>query len=123
MAAAMVVSPRISPRIRRTWFVVMTIEVFRKRWDTTWNNAEAAHLDVDALAFDVTEHLTEMAIAQARTDRATTQAQRCWRQSYGDDGLLLSVPGMGPVTACAVRGFLADGRRSRRRRQPPATSG
>ena len=36
------------------------------------------------------------------------QAQRYWRQLYGDDALLLSVPGMGPVTACIVRGFLAD---------------
>jgi transposase len=74
-------------------------------WAQFWDG----HLDLDALAFDVTEHLSDMADANARTDRATVQAQRYWRQLYGDDELLLSVPGMGPVTACIVRGFLADG--------------
>jgi transposase len=74
-------------------------------WAAFW----AGHLDLDALSFDVTEHLTEMADAKARTQRATGQAQRYWRQLYGDDELLLSVPGMGPVTASVIRGFLADG--------------
>lgn len=74
-------------------------------WAAFWDG----HLDLDALAFDVTEHLTDMADAKARTERATAQAQRYWRRLYGDDELLLSVPGMGPVTACVVRGFLADG--------------
>jgi Transposase IS116/IS110/IS902 family/Transposase len=74
-------------------------------WTAFWDG----HLDLDALAFDVTEHLTDMADAKARTERATGQAQRYWRQLYGDDELLLSVPGMGPVTASVIRGFLADG--------------
>ena len=64
--------------------------------------------DLDGLAFDVTEHLADMADANARIDRATAQAQRYWRRLYGDDELLLSVPGMGPITACVVRGFLGD---------------
>jgi transposase len=34
---------------------------------------------------------------------------RCfWQQLWGDDHLLLSVPGMGPLTAPTVRAFLAD---------------
>lgn len=74
-----------------------------------WAEFWEGHLDLDALAFDVTEHLRDMAEAKARTQRATVQAQRYWTQLYGDDALLLSVPGMGPVTACVVRGFLADG--------------
>jgi len=74
-------------------------------WAQFWDG----HLDLDALAFDVTEHLSDMADAKSRTERATGQAQRYWRQLYGDDGLLMSIPGMGPVTACVVRGFLADG--------------
>ena len=82
-----------------------TIRSAAAAWAQFWDG----HLDLDALAFDVTEHLTDMADANARTDRATVQAQRYWRQLYGDDELLLSVPGMGPVTACIVRGFLADG--------------
>ena len=65
-------------------------------WAQFWDG----HLDLDALAFDVTEHLTDMADAKARTERATGQAQRYWRQLYGDDELLMSIPGMGPVTAC-----------------------
>jgi hypothetical protein len=53
-------------------------------WAAFW----AGHLDLDALAFDVTEHLTDMADAKARTERATGQTQRYWRQLYGDDELL-----------------------------------
>src|SRR4051794_9863545 len=48
-------------------------------WAQFWNG----HLDLDALAFDVTEHLTDMADAKARTERATVAAQRRWRQLYG----------------------------------------
>ena len=51
---------------------------------------------MDALAFDVTEHLTDMAEANARIERATLQAQRYWIRLYGDDELLLSIPGVGP---------------------------
>jgi len=36
-------------------------------WAAFW----AGHLDLDALAFDVTEHLTDIADAKARTERAT----------------------------------------------------
>src|SRR4029450_2837449 len=74
-------------------------------WAAFW----AGHLDLDALAFDVPEHLTDMADAKARTERATGQAQRYWRQLYGDDELLLSVPGMGPVTGPWFGGFPAEG--------------
>jgi hypothetical protein len=88
-----------------------------------WASFWAGHLDLDALAFDVTEHLTDIADAKARTERATGQAQRTWRLLYGDDELLLSVPGMGPVTASVIRGFLADGTRSPQERQRPAMSG
>ena len=76
-------------------------------WAAFWDG----HLDLDALAFDVTEHLHGIADAKARTDRSTDWAQSYWRRIYGDHELLLSVPGMGPVTACVVRG--APGRRQR----------
>jgi transposase len=74
-------------------------------WTAFW----AGHVDLDALAFDVTEHLSDMATAKARIERATTQARRYWERLYGDDELLMSIPGVGPVTACVIRGFLADG--------------
>ncbi len=37
-------------------------------------------LDLDALAFDVTEHLSDMAGAKARMQRVYRAAQRYWRQ-------------------------------------------
>jgi hypothetical protein len=73
--------------------------------DVVWDG----HLVLDALAFDVTEHVIDMAYAKARIERATAQAQRYWSRLYGDDELLMSIPGIGPVTACIIRGFLADG--------------
>jgi hypothetical protein len=42
------------------------------------------HLDLDALAFDVTEHLTDMADAKARPERATGQA----RNGTGDSSMV-----------------------------------
>jgi transposase len=54
------------------------------------------------------EHLTDMAESNARIERATLQAQRYWTPLYRDDELLLSVPGIGPVTARLILGFLAD---------------
>ena len=41
-----------------------------------WAHFWVGHLDLDALAWDVSEHLADMAVANARIDRATTQAQR-----------------------------------------------
>jgi transposase len=84
---------------------VEAIRAAAAAWTAFWDG----HLDLDALAFDVDEYLIDMAQAKARTERATECAQSYWRRLYGDDELLLSVSGMGPVTACVVRGFLADG--------------
>ncbi len=50
-------------------------------WASFWDG----HLDLDALAFDVSEHLTVIAGAKARIERATAQAQRYWTHLYGDD--------------------------------------
>ena len=73
-------------------------------WATFWDG----HLDLDALAWEVTEHLDDMRASEQRIDRATGQATRYWALLYGDDPLLLSVPGMGPMTAPTVRAFLGD---------------
>jgi len=73
-------------------------------WAQFWDG----HLDLDALAFDVTEHLSDMADAKARTGRATGQAQLYWRQLYGDDELLMSIPGMGPVNHPGFGAHLLD---------------
>jgi transposase len=74
-----------------------------------WAHFWAGHLDLEALAWDVSEHLADMAMADARIERATTATQRYWEQLYGDDPLLSSVPGVGPVIAPTIRGFLLDG--------------
>ena len=86
-------------------------------WTSFWDG----HLDLDALAFDVTEHLTDMADAKARIERATLQAQRYWIRLYGDDELLLSIPGDGPVTAASSAASSPMAHRLRARKRRPAT--
>jgi transposase len=74
-----------------------------------WREFWHGHLDLDGLAWETTELLDDLAVADARVDRATEAARSRWEALWGDDPLLLSVPGMGPVTAPTVRAFLADG--------------
>ncbi|MGI8722405.1 MAG: IS110 family transposase [Geodermatophilaceae bacterium] len=81
------------------------IRVAARAWAEFW----AGNLDLDALAWEVTEHLTDMTLSTQRIGRATDQAQRYWATLYGDDPLLLSLPGMGPMTAPTIRAFLGDG--------------
>ena len=50
------------------------------------------------MAWEVSEHLADLAAGNARVDRATDQATTYWERLYGDDELLVSLPGMGPVT-------------------------
>jgi transposase len=76
-------------------------------WVSFWDG----RLDLDALAWEVGEHLRDYAEAQARVARATDAATRQWEALYGADPLLLSVPGMGPITAPIVRAYLGDGSR------------
>jgi transposase len=44
-----------------------------------------------------------------RIERATALATRSWERLYGEDPLLASLPGLGPVTAPTIRAFLGDG--------------
>ena len=76
-------------------------------WARFWDG----RLDLDALGWEVTEQLADLAAANDRVRRATGQATTYWERLYGDDPLLVSLPGMGPVTAPAVRAFLGDGSR------------
>ena len=76
-----------------------------RAWVEFWDG----HLDLEALAWETSELLDDYAAADARVERATDVARRRWEQLWGDDPLLLSVPGMGPITAPTVRAFLADG--------------
>lgn len=83
---------------------VEKIRIAAASWSGFWDG----NLDLDALAWEVSEHLADMAIAEQQISRATTQAQHYWATLYGDDPLLSSVPGMGPMTAPTVRAFLGD---------------
>jgi Transposase IS116/IS110/IS902 family len=96
---------RTHPRLADTPARAHAIKTAAAGWAHFWTG----RLDLDALAFDVTEHLTDLATAQARIDRATEQARAYCERLFGDDELLLSLPGMGPVTAPTVRAFFGDG--------------
>jgi transposase len=74
-----------------------------------WCEFWRGHLDLDGLAWETAELLDDLAAADARVERATEQARWRWEGLWGDDPLLLSVPGMGTITAPTVRAFLADG--------------
>lgn len=76
-------------------------------WVQFWDG----HLELDALAWELTEILDEYTDRYARVDRATAEATRWWEILWGDDDLLLSVPGMGPVIAPIVRAHLGDASR------------
>lgn len=74
-----------------------------------WSRFWAGRLDLDALAWETTELLGDLDAAEARIGRAEAETVRRWEALWGDDQLLLSVPGMGPRTAPTVRAFLAGG--------------
>lgn len=76
---------------------------------TAWARFWDGRLDLDALAWDVSEHLSDYHAALERVARATTQANAYWEQLFGDDELLHSVPGIGPATGPTIRAFLGDG--------------
>ena len=90
-----------------------------QRWVEFWE----PHLDLDALGWETSELLDDLATAEARLQRASEQARQRWEQLWGDDPLLLSVPGMGPHTAPTVRAFLADGRQFEGAKQAQAFVG
>ena len=66
-------------------------------------------LDLDALAWDVSEHLADYGAALERVARATTQATSYWERLFGDDELLHSLPGIAPATGPTIRAFFGDG--------------
>jgi hypothetical protein len=67
-------------------------------WAGFWDG----HLDLDALAVDVTEHLADLREARARVERFTAHSRQWWEHLWGNDPLVLSLPGVGPAT---VRAF------------------
>lgn len=74
-------------------------------WAGFWDG----HLDLDALAVDVTEHLADLREARARVERFTAHSRQWWEHLWGDDPLVLSLPGVGPATGPCIRAYLGDG--------------
>jgi transposase len=73
-----------------------------RRWTAFWEG----HLDFEALGWEVAELVGDLLATEERLERATVESKRRWQGIYGDDPLLLSVPGMGPVIAPTVRAFM-----------------
>jgi hypothetical protein len=84
---------------------VEQIRVAATEWARFWNG----RLALDALAWDVGEHLSDYSAALERVAHATTQATTYWERLFGDDELLHSLPGIGPATGPTMRAFFGDG--------------
>jgi transposase len=74
-----------------------------------WARFWISRLDLDALAWEISQLLEDIDIADRKVDEATRTATRLWRSQWGSDDLLISVSGMGPVTAPVVRAYFGDG--------------
>ena len=57
-------------------------------WADFWQD----RLDLDALAWEITELLDDIAAADARIDRAAGHAHQLWRAAWDHDDLLTSLP-------------------------------
>lgn len=73
-----------------------------------WVEFWAGRVDLDALAWETREYLDDISVADARIDRAAKCATATWREGWGHDELLQSLPGIGPVVAPTIRGWLGD---------------
>ncbi|HUG08623.1 MAG TPA: transposase [Acidimicrobiia bacterium] len=72
-----------------------------------WARFWEGRLDLDALAWEVSAMLDDIAAADQRQTDATRQATGLWRRHWPDDPLI-TIPGMGPVCSSAVRGWWGD---------------
>ena len=72
-------------------------------WERFWDG----RLDLDALAWEVTAMLGDIAAADERQADATGHAIGLWQRHWPDDPLT-SIPGLGPVCSSAIRGWWGD---------------
>ncbi len=73
-------------------------------WAEFWHS----RIDLDALAWEVGELLDDITAADGIISRAACRADRAWHDGWGDDQLLQSLPGIGPIVAPTVRAWLGD---------------
>jgi transposase len=88
-----------------------------------WARFWTGRLDLDALAWEITELLDDIDIADRKVEEASQKAARLWRSQWGSDDLLVSVSGIGPVTAPVVRAYLGDASQFRTSKQAAAFVG
>lgn len=72
-------------------------------WARFWDG----RIDLGALAWEIDEILAEIDGAEATVARADVEVRRWWRAGWGDDELLCSLPGVGPVVAATIRAWWA----------------
>lgn len=86
---------------------VEAIRAAARAWSDFWQG----HLDLAARAWEIAEHLHDMAEADQRIARATAPATGYWADLYGDvtSRSCCRCRGRAPMTAPAVRAFLGDG--------------
>jgi hypothetical protein len=68
-----------------------------------WARFWTGRVDLDALAWETSQLLDDLEVADRKVAEATRQAIGLWRRAYGPDELLTSVSGVGPVTAPVIR--------------------
>lgn len=69
-------------------------------WVAFW----AGRLDLEALAWEVAAMLDDITTADRRHNDTTDHALGLWRTHWPDD-VLVSIPGLGPICAAAIRGW------------------
>lgn len=74
-----------------------------------WVRFWAGHLDLDNLAWEVTELLDDIRLADDVVATSTRRALGIWEACWPGD-VLVSVTGIGPVCAAATRAWWGDGR-------------
>lgn len=73
-----------------------------------WARFWTGRLDLEALAWEVTEMLADLDIADRKLEEANRHVAKLWRSAWGADELLMSVSGVGKVTAPVIRAYLGD---------------
>jgi transposase len=73
-----------------------------------WAGFWAGRLDVDALAWEVTELTADIDDADAVVEGATGRASVLWKHYWPRD-VLCSIPGVGPICAASTRAWWASG--------------
>ena len=86
-----------------------------RAWAEFWDG----HLDLDALGWETADLLADLTAAEGRVERATEATRHWWEQLWGDDPVLLSVPGMGPRAGPDRAGVPGRWQPSRRRQGGP----